>query len=127
MFGLDGAASVTARKGKRDPRRRKKAPKRGFKGRRATRFDWSHIFDRHAPWGEAALRRSDDNDVFVGMTERQIKDCVKHAWTARKRVETQDSGGVRRVKYRGVDPEGREVEMWHNETTGIVETAYRIG
>ncbi|MEG4812303.1 hypothetical protein QUA82_32660, partial [Microcoleus sp. F8-D3] len=59
----------------------------------------------------------------------QIKGCVQRAWKNRERVDTQEDliTEVIRVKYRGSDLEtGYTLEMWQNQSTGIVETAYPI-
>jgi hypothetical protein len=63
------------------------------------------------------------------MTENQIKGCVQRAWKNREKVDTQEDliTEVIRIKYRGFDREtGYILEIWQNQTTGIVETAYPI-
>ena len=72
------------------------------------------------------MQRGRPDEVFQGLSQEQIKARVRAAWKARKRMETQvDPAGVTRVRYRGTDPvSGQTVEMWQNEATGIVETAY---
>jgi hypothetical protein len=99
-----------------------------FRGLAARRFDWDHIMAHHADWGTVARQRS-RGTVFVGLTSRQIKARVRSAWRNRERVaaQTDPRTGVTRVKYRGIDrASGQVIEMWANETTGTVETAYPV-
>jgi hypothetical protein len=63
------------------------------------------------------------------MTETQIKASVKEAWKNRTRVRTQvdPATGETRVLYRGSDAwSGYTIEMWFNQNTKIVETAYPL-
>ncbi len=109
-------------------------PDQAFRGRGAKGFNWEHIIERHAPEGSVAQQRLRENPdyiiaIFENMTENQIKGCVQRGWTNRERVDTQEDliTEVIRVKYRGVDPEtGYRLEMWQNQSTGIIETAYPI-
>lgn len=104
-----------------------------FRGRGAKGFNWEHIIERHAPEGRIAQQRKRENPdyiaIFENMTENQIKGCVQRAWKNREKVDTQEDfiTEVIRVKYHGSDSKtGYTLEMWQNQSTGIVETAYPI-
>jgi hypothetical protein len=99
-----------------------------FRGPATSGFDWDHIMDRHTPWGRTA-QQSGKKDIFEGLTEPQVKKAVMNAWKNRQKVETQDNQvlGERRVRYRGLDAEtGYIVEIWFNQNTKKVETAYPV-
>ena len=98
-----------------------------FKGRRAKGFDWDHIFERHSDFGKIARHRS-TGTIFEGLTEKQIQARVQAAWKNRRAIRRQlDPDGVTRIRYHGVDPvSGQIIEMWQNQATGIVETAYPL-
>ncbi|NES97676.1 MAG: RHS repeat protein, partial [Desertifilum sp. SIO1I2] len=99
-----------------------------FRGPAAGGFDWEHIMDRHAPWGRVA-QQSGRKDIFYGLTEKEIQKAVKNAWKNREKFQTQDDAvyEVRRIRYQGVDQEsGYVIEMWFNQNTNIVETAYPV-
>jgi RHS repeat-associated protein len=104
----------------------------GFRGPAAKAFDWDHIIDHHVPWGTVAQQRQSQgvaNSIFENMTETQIKASVKEAWKNRTRVRTQvdPATGETRVLYRGSDAwSGYTIEMWFNQNTKIVETAYPL-
>jgi Pretoxin HINT domain len=92
-------------------------------------FDWEHIFDRHSEWGETA-RKSGIKDIFYGLNENEIKKTVKNAWQNRQKIKTQvdDIKGETRIKYQGVDETtGYVVEMWLNQNTRTLESAYPVG
>ncbi len=100
----------------------------GFRGPAAKDFDWEHIIDRHSEWGRTA-RQSGVKTIYYGLTEAQIKRSIMNAWKNREKVETQDDlvTGERRIRYRGIDPEtGYVSEMWLNQNSKTVETAYPI-
>lgn len=105
----------------------------GFRGPAAKGFDWEHIIDHHAPWGSVAKQRvaqGIDESIFENMSEQQIRASVQEAWRHRNRVRTQlnPATGETRVLYSGQDARsGYTIEMWYNQNTGIVETAYPIG
>jgi RHS repeat-associated protein len=99
-----------------------------FRGPAAKSFDWDHILDRHSSWGKTA-QLSGKKTIFEGLTEPQIKRTVMNAWKDREKVEIQDDfiTGERRIRYRGLDTEtGYEVEMWLNQNSKRVETAYPV-
>lgn len=106
--------------------------KGAFRGPAAKGYDWGHIIDHHAPWGSVAKQRKVAgrlNDVFENMTEAQIKASVQSAWKDRSRIQTQinPATGETRILYRGRDlNSGYTIEMWYNQNTGIVETAYPL-
>lgn len=63
------------------------------------------------------------------MTRDQIVASVQVAWRDRRRVRTQadPATGETRVLYQGTDPiSGYTIEMWYNQNTRIVETAYPL-
>jgi hypothetical protein len=100
-----------------------------FRGPAAKDFDWTHITNNHSEWGKVA-QQSGKKDIFYGLTEAGIKRTVMNAWKNREKLETQDDfiKEERRIKYNGMDPEtGYIVEMWFNQNTKTVETAYPIG
>ncbi|AJQ96670.1 RHS repeat/hint domain-containing protein [Gynuella sunshinyii] len=103
-----------------------------FRGRKAKGYDWDHIFDNHADWGNVNKQRTGSyHTSFSGLTASQIKARVKGAWKNRELVRTQvgtyDKYGVKqadRLIYDGIDPKsGQTVRMWFNPETGIVESA----
>ncbi|NJO81409.1 MAG: hypothetical protein HC828_00720 [Blastochloris sp.] len=104
----------------------------GYRGPAAKGFDWQHILDHHAPWGSVAKQRKAqgvDNSIFENMTEDQIRASVQEAWRNRNRLRTQidPATGETRILYNGKDPRsGYTIEMWFNQKTGIVETAYPL-
>jgi hypothetical protein len=101
-----------------------------FRGPAAKGFDWEHILERHSDAGDVAQQRAAQGKgtTFEGLTVDQIKARVQAAWRNRELVQPQiDHAGATRMRYRGVDPvSGQTVEMWYNQDTGIVETAYPI-
>jgi hypothetical protein len=106
-----------------------------FQGIAASGYDWPHIFKNHSPSGEVAkqrLKASADYSysIYQNMTDNQIKSCVQRAWKDRKKVETQPAvppATARRIKYRAYDAETKyTLEIWQNEDTGFIETAYPI-
>lgn len=90
--------------------------------------------NNHAPWGKVAQQRLRANpnyiiSIFEGMTENEIKACVKRAWETREKIRKQNAypGDSERIIYRGLDPEtGYTVEIIQNKDTGIIETAYPV-
>jgi RHS repeat-associated protein len=98
-----------------------------FRGPNAKSFDWGHIFENHAPWGKVAQQRT-RGTIFRGLNKQQIMARVRAAWRVRERMSSQvDPFGVSRIRFRGVDPASKQtVEMWLNEATKEVETAYPI-
>jgi hypothetical protein len=101
-----------------------------FKGPNAKDFDWEHIYENHSDWGNTARQRmkggSPRNTFFTGLTKEQIQARVQAAWKNRELIRTQlDPSGIKRLVYRGSDPVSRQtIEMWFNESTRVVETAY---
>jgi large repetitive protein len=92
-------------------------------------FNWDHIMDRHSEWGGTA-KQSSIKDIFYGLTENQIKKTVKNAWKNREKIKTQvdQVDEITRIKYRGLDQEsGYIVEIWFNQNTKTVESAYPVG
>ena len=104
--------------------------KGGFRGPAAQKFNWTHIFNNHAPWGRVALQRTrmSRNSIFQGLNESQIMARVKGAWKDRELVGSQtDPYGVLKAKYRGVDPgSGSTLEFWFDVASKTVDTAYPI-
>ena len=100
----------------------------GFKGPAAKKWDWDHIFDGHAFWGNKAKHRGKDHQIFHGMSESQIKSHTQSAWKNRKNIGSQtDVNGVTRIRYKGTNPEnGKSVEFFYNKQTKTVETAFPV-
>jgi RHS repeat-associated protein len=97
-----------------------------FREPSAKSFDWFHIINNHGSQGKVALQ-SGKKDIFWGLTDPQIKRAVLNAWKDREKIETQDNldTGERRIRYQGTDIEsGYIIEMWYNQNTKEVETAY---
>lgn len=105
-----------------------------FKGIAANGYDWSHIFLNHSPSGDVAKQRLKADSEYVysiyqNMTDNQIKACVQRAWKSREKIEIQAAapGKSRRIKYRGYDEDTKyTLEIWQNEDTGFIETAYPV-
>ncbi len=103
-----------------------------FRGRKAKKFDWIHIFDHHADWGKVNLQRTGSyHSSFNGLNASQIKARVTAAWKNRRLVKAQkgtyDKYGVKhadRLIYDGIDPKsGQTIRMWFNVKTKTVESA----
>ena len=98
-------------------------------GPAAKAYNWEHIIDRHSEWGKTA-KQSGIKDVFYGLNENEIKRAVKNAWKNREKIKTQVEPLTeeKNIKYRGEDPEsGYVIEIWLNEDTRTVTTAYPVG
>ena len=88
---------------------------------------WDHIFDRHWYDGTTA-KKSGVKTIFDRLEKDEIRQVVDEAWRLREKVGTQVAvDGTVRVQYwatvktrmwNGV------VEMWLNQDTRILESAY---
>jgi len=92
--------------------------------------EWEHIFDRH--WhGGATGKASGIKDIFGRLEKNEIKQVVDEAWRLREKVQTQVAvNGDIRIRYLATIKSrlwNGVVEIWFNQTTRILESAYPKG
>jgi RHS repeat-associated protein len=92
--------------------------------------EWEHIFDRH--WYDGATAKmSKIKDIFGRLEKNEIRQVVNEAWDLRKKVGTQvGPDGETRLQFIAQIKSrlwNGPVEMWFNQTTRTLETAYPKG
>ncbi|XWK88935.1 MAG: EndoU domain-containing protein [Phormidium sp.] len=91
-----------------------------------------HIYSGHSPEGIRAKNPTAKKSQFpTTWSKKDIKKSIERVWQSNrtKRKETQicPIDGKKRSRYRGIDSySGLTIEVWYNNTTKTIETAYPV-